>query len=135
MSSNILDKYSDFVNIKLSNPSSFFDEYITRLKELDEQGCDIARLDTAAQGMSAEAGEFEEIIKKIKYQGKPWVEDNIYHLKRELGDIIFYWMVACKGLEIDPIDVIKMNIEKLDARFVDEVFSIEASENRKKGDI
>ena len=40
---------------------------------------------TAAVGISAEGGEFMEIVKKMVFQGKPWNHDN-----RELGDVMWY---------------------------------------------
>ena len=132
---NFFSNYENFVSELLSNDSTNFENYIQRLKDLNEQGCDISRLDTAAQGMSAEAGEFEEIVKKIKYQSKPWNEDNIFHLKREMGDIIFYWIVGCLSLKIDPIEVVKMNVEKLESRYPSGSFDVLNSEIRKKGDV
>lgn len=131
----LLQNYSHFVDTLTSDESTIHSAYIARLNELHEQGCDIARLDTASQGLSAEAGEFEEIVKKIKYQGKPYDEDNIFHMQRELGDCIFYWLNACIALNIDPTDVIKMNVEKLEARYPGGSFDVEKSEIRKDGDI
>ena len=43
---------------------------------------------TAVLGLCAESGEFTEVVKKIVFQGKPVNEDNIFHLKRELGDVM-----------------------------------------------
>ncbi len=132
---NILKNYTHFVDTLTSDESTKFESYIARLTQLNEQGCDIARLDTASQGMSAEAGEFEEVVKKIKYQGKEYNEDNIFHMQRELGDIIFYWINACMALDIDPIKVIEMNVEKLESRYPSGSFDVHFSENRKDGDV
>jgi len=85
--------------------------------------------------MSAEAGEFTEIVKKIVFQGKPVNEDNLFHLKRELGDIMWYVSQACIGLDISLEEVIQMNFEKLSARYPEGSFSIERSENRVANDI
>ena len=54
------------------------------------------RLLTAALGLGSETGEFVEIVKKMFLQGKPPSEDNIFHMKRELGDIMWYWVTACE---------------------------------------
>ena len=130
-----LNKYVEFVDATTSLPSKNFSEFTTRLSELEQQGFHSERLLTAAVGMSAEAGEFTEVVKKIVFQGKPVNEDNLFHLKRELGDIMWYVAQACMGLDITIEEVVQMNFEKLSARYPDGAFSIEHSENRKDGDI
>ena len=128
-----LNKYVEFVNTTTSSPSKEHTPFIDRLLELRENGFPTERLLTAAVGMSAEAGEFTEIIKKIIFQGKPVTEENLFHLKRELGDIMWYVSQACIGLDISIEEVIQMNFEKLSARYPEGAFSIERSENRKEG--
>ena len=130
-----LNKYVDFVNTTTSQPSKEFSEFADRLNDLKIQGFPTERLLTAAVGMSAEAGEFTEIVKKIVFQGKPVNEENLFHLKRELGDIMWYVSQACLGLDISLEEVIQMNFEKLSARYPEGAFSIERSENRKEGDL
>jgi NTP pyrophosphatase (non-canonical NTP hydrolase) len=130
-----LNKYSKFVDTLTSSQSKDFEFYINSLKELHAVGCDIARLDTAVQGLSAEAGEAMEIVKKMKYQNKPWNEDNRFHLIREAGDIIFYWINLCISLGINPNEVIAENVKKLEARYPGGVFDPHYSENRKEGDL
>jgi NTP pyrophosphatase (non-canonical NTP hydrolase) len=130
-----LNKYVEFVNTTTSNPSKDHTSFIDRLLELREKGFPTERLLTAAVGMSAEAGEFTEIIKKIVFQGKPVNQENLFHLKRELGDIMWYVSQACIGLDISIEEVIQMNFEKLSARYPEGTFSIERSENRKEGDL
>ena len=130
-----LNKYVEFVDSTTSNPSKDHDAFIYRLQELEGQGFPTERLLTAAVGMSAEAGEFTEIVKKMVFQGKPVNDENLFHLKRELGDIMWYVAQACMALDISIDDVIKMNFEKLSARYPEGAFSIERSENRKEGDL
>ena len=130
-----LNKYVEFVDSTTSNPSKDHDAFIYRLQELEGQGFPTERLLTAAVGMSAEAGEFTEIIKKMIFQGKPVNDENIFHLKRELGDIMWYVSQACLGLDISLEEVIQMNFEKLSARYPEGTFSIERSENRVAGDL
>ena len=130
-----LNKYVEFVNETTSKPSKEFPEFADRLNDLKIQGFPTERLLTAAVGMSAEAGEFTEIVKKIVFQGKPVNQENLFHLKRELGDIMWYVSQACLGLDISLEEVIQMNFEKLSARYPEGAFSIERSENRKSGDI
>ena len=130
-----LNKYVEFVDSTTSKPSKDFSEFTARLGDLETQGFHTERLLTAAVGMSAEAGEFTEVVKKIIFQGKPVNEDNLFHLKRELGDIMWYVSQACMGLDITIEEVIQMNFEKLSARYPEGAFSIERSENRKEGDL
>lgn len=130
-----LNKYVEFVNVTTSKPSKEHTPFIDRLMELREEDFPTERLLTAAVGMSAEAGEFTEIIKKIIFQGKPVNQENLFHLKRELGDIMWYVSQACLGLDISLEEVIQMNFEKLSARYPEGAFSIERSENRVEGDL
>ena len=130
-----LNKYVEFVNTTTSQPSKDYVEFQERLAELAISGFPTERLLTAAVGMSAEAGEFTEVVKKIIFQGKPVTEENLFHLKRELGDIMWYVSQACIGLDISIEEVIQMNFEKLSARYPEGAFSIERSENRVEGDL
>ena len=132
-----LTKYSEFVAAVTSNPSNDMSAFRDRVVELAENVSDvnISLLITACMGLAAEAGEFIEIPKKILFQGKPLTEDNIIHMKKELGDTIFYWINACRALNIDPNEVIATNVEKLTARYPGGVFDAFYSENRLVGDI
>ena len=89
----------------------------------------------SAIGMAAEGGEFAEIPKKVCFQGKPLDEDTIFHAKRELGDIIWYWMNACRSLNLDPNEVIAENVNKLKSRYPGGEFDVHYSENRQEGDL
>jgi hypothetical protein len=136
MTKNIdLNKYKEFVDGVTSTPSKDLETMIARMRELDKQGADVPRMLTGGIGLSSEGGEFNEIIKKIVFHGKPYDEANIFHMKRELGDIIWYWTQACLGLGFDPNEVIAENVNKLEARYPGGVFSVWHSENRKEGDI
>ena len=130
-----LNKYIEFVNMTTSKPSKEHTPFIDRLMELRQEEFPTERLLTAAVGMSAEAGELTEIVKKIVFQGKPVNQENLFHLKRELGDIMWYVSQACIGLDISLEEVIQMNFEKLNARYPEGAFTIERSENRKSGDL
>ena len=130
------NKYIEFVRQTTSPASSDFAALLTRLTELEASAdADVPRLMTAAFGISAEAGEFTEIIKKIFLQGKPYNEDNVFHLKRELGDICWYIAQACMALDTTFEEVLQMNYEKLSARYPEGTFDIFRSENRVEGDL
>lgn len=130
------NKYIEFVRQTTSPASSDFAELLARLTELETSAdADVPRLMTAAFGISAEAGEFTEVIKKIFLQGKPYNEDNAFHLKRELGDICWYVAQACMALDTTFEEVLQMNYEKLSARYPEGTFDVFRSENRVDGDI
>ena len=109
--------------------------FVNRLRDLEGDDCEIHRLLTAAVGISAEGGEFMEIVKKIIFQGKPYNDDNIFHMKRELGDIMWYLAQACMALDTDFDELMDMNVEKLSARYPAGTFDVHYSENRKAGDV
>jgi NTP pyrophosphatase (non-canonical NTP hydrolase) len=129
------NKYIEFVRQTTSPASSEYSKLVDRLNELEGQGADVSRLMTAAFGMSAEAGEFTEVVKKIFLQGKPYNEDNIFHMKRELGDLCWYLAQACMALDISFEQVLEMNYEKLSARYPEGTFNVYRSENRVEGDL
>jgi NTP pyrophosphatase (non-canonical NTP hydrolase) len=145
MSNNQIDltKYTQFVEAVTSNPSNHFHIFQQRCEELNSQNgenvtgpsVNIPLLLTACLGLAAESGEFIEINKKIFFQGKPLNDENVYHLKRELGDIIWYWINACRALGYDPNEVIAENVKKLEARYPGGHFDASHSENRKEGDL
>jgi NTP pyrophosphatase (non-canonical NTP hydrolase) len=129
------NKYIEFVRQTTSPASSDFAKLLVRLTELETQDADVPRLMTAAFGMSAEAGEFTEIVKKIFLQGKPYNDANIEHLKVELGDILWYAAQACMALDVSFEEVLERNYLKLSARYPEGTFSVYKSENRVEGDI
>ena len=127
--------YTDFVTKVTSEPSIDLDALKKSFDEIEENsGIKTPRLLTEALGLGSETGEFVEIVKKMYLQGKPPSEDNIFHMKRELGDIMWYWVTACASLNLDPYEVISENQEKLAARY-GEKFEIERSEVREEGDL
>ena len=130
------NKYIEFVRQTTSPASSNYADLVSRLSQLEvEFDADVPRLMTAALGMTAEAGEFTEVVKKIFLQGKPYNEENVFHLKRELGDICWYLAQACMALNITFEEVLEMNYEKLSARYPEGSFDVYRSENRVEGDL
>jgi len=128
-----LNRYKEFVEQVTSDASNNTDDMVARLNELDN--INPALLLTAAIGLAAEGGEFAELPKKIVFQGKPCDEDTIFHMKRELGDIMWYWVNACRALGLDPNDVVEENVRKLESRYPGGKFDVHYSENRKSGDL
>jgi NTP pyrophosphatase (non-canonical NTP hydrolase) len=138
-----LSKYYDFVAAVTSEPSNDLTTFMNRCDELDANYTDgvhgpdinVPLLITACLGLAAESGEFCEIPKKMLFQGKPLNAENVFHMKRELGDIMWYWINACRALNLDPDDVIAENVNKLKARYPGGDFDPFYSENRQSGDL
>ena len=144
-----LQKYMEFVEAVTSKESNDLTAFMNRLDRLDANyeayGADgeyihgpsinVPLLLTGAVGLNSEAGELIEIVKKLLFQGKPLTEENLFHMKRELGDIMWYWINMCRALNLDPNEVIAENVRKLQARYPDGKFDVYLSENRKQGDL
>ena len=128
-------KYLEFVYGVTSAPSTDYVALMQRLNQLEAEDADVCKLLTAALGLTAESGEFTEVVKKIILQGKPYNEDNVFHMKRELGDICWYIAQACMALDTTFDEIIEMNVDKLQARYPGGSFDVHKSENRKDGDL
>ncbi len=129
------NEYSKFVDAVTSDESRDFIAFSDRIVSLDEKGANIERLLTGAVGINAEGGEVMEIVKKLIFQGKSWDEKNIYHLKRELGDVMWYVMQCLIALDSSMEEIVGMNVEKLKARYPGGEFDPYYSENRQEGDL
>lgn len=135
-----LNKYQEFVLTVTSDESKHAHAFQKRVEELCQYQEDQIKINpplllTAGIGLASETGEFNEIIKKMLFQGKPLNADNLFHMKRELGDIMWYWMNACTALGLDPNEVIDENVRKLEARYPGGTFDAHYSENRQEGDL
>ena len=130
------EKYIEFVKGVTSDPSLDYAAFLTRTNSLElQEDCNVTQLLTAALGLTAESGEFTEVVKKIIFQGKPYNEENVFHMKRELGDICWYLAQACMALDTTFDEVLEMNVDKLKARYPGGEFDVHQSENRKEGDV
>ena len=131
---DLLKDYQSFVNEVTSDQSKNLPDMINALEILKEQGVEPSRLLTAGIGMAGEVGEFNEIIKKCLFQGKAMDEERIIHLRKELGDVMWYIAQACLALDTNIEEIINMNTVKLESRYPGG-FDAFRSENRKEGDI
>jgi NTP pyrophosphatase (non-canonical NTP hydrolase) len=130
-----LDEYGKFVKFTTSDESLHTETLVDRLMDLHiHHNAEFSQLLTASIGMQAESGEFSEIIKKIVFQGKEFTEEERFHLMRELGDVLWYWVQGCTALGYTPQQVMEENIRKLEARYPDG-FEVVRSEIRAEGDI
>jgi len=131
-----LNKYAEFVEAITSPASNDLPSFINSVHRVAvNSDVNVPLLLTGAMGMCGEAGEFSEIIKKVVFHGKELTQEVHDHLVKELGDVIWYWTNTCRALGVSQEEVIVRNMEKLMPRYPGGVFSIDASENRKEGDI
>jgi|TARA_B110000444_G_scaffold247094_1_gene269320 NTP pyrophosphatase (non-canonical NTP hydrolase) len=130
----LLIDYQHFVDEVTSDASKDPDAFGDALDIIDEFGVPPERLITAAMGLSAESGEFIEIVKKCLFQGKPMDEHTVWHAKRELSDILWYLVQGCIALDTNLEEIIYINTEKLESRYPDGFDSFR-SENRIEGDL
>jgi transcriptional regulator with XRE-family HTH domain len=84
----------------------------------------------ALHGMVSEIGEFHGIYQKV-YQGHAAKDE---HLKKELGDLLWFIAEYCTARGWDLGEIAQMNIDKLKARYP-EGFEADKSLHRKAGDI
>ena len=141
----MINDYAKFVDTTTSRASKDTSTLTQRLGNLcgttGHKGEDrweemqVARLLTAVVGMMAESGEFAEVVKKKVFQADTqFTNEEIFHMKRELGDVLWYWVQGCMALGFTPEEVMKENIKKLEARYPNG-FEVVRSENRVEGDI
>lgn len=92
---------------------------------------DMGGIVMATMGLSGEVGELNDMIKKWIFHKS---DMDITHAKKELGDIL--WYVACMaesfGWSLD--EIMKMNIDKLKARYP-EGFDIDRANHKGKYDV
>lgn len=67
-------------------------------------------------GLSGEAGECADLIKKHLHHGHPLDREK---LMRELGDVMWYAALGCKVLGVTLEEVASQNIAKLQERYPD----------------
>ena len=141
----MINDYAKFVNTTTSDASRKTNVLANRVLNLrgnfsslnDEitEDVQVARLLTAVIGMMAESGEFAEVVKKKVFQADSQFSDQeIFHMKRELGDVLWYWCQGCMALGFTPEEVMQENIKKLEQRYPNG-FEVVRSEVRADGDI
>jgi NTP pyrophosphatase (non-canonical NTP hydrolase) len=95
-------EYSDFVGY--------------RAKRMEGPEAEIHNLLHAAVGVSGEAGELLDAIKKSWIYHKPLNDHNVME---ECGDALFYIQMICNHYGITITDLVEQNMEKLRKRYPD----------------
>lgn len=92
---------------------------------------DIPALINGVLGLTGEAGEVSDLVKKGIFHEKGLDMD---HIKKEVGDVCWYIALICKACCFDLDSVLEANVEKLKNRYPDG-FDVERANHRKAGDI
>ncbi len=111
----------DYISNAIKTESTDFQAMNQRLQNDGSK-----RLLHAGFGLSTEAGEFLDALKKHIFYGK---ELDRVNLREELGDLFWYMAIACDELDVPFEALMQRNIEKLKARY-GEKFSEEKAEKR-----
>ena len=134
MSQNLLKEYTIFVDKITSESSKSTKKMKERIDFINSSDVEVSRLLTAGIGLSGEVGEFNDIVKKCIFQGKELDDDVVNHLRKELGDIMWYVAQGCIALDTNIEEIIEMNTAKLKDRYPGG-FSEFRSDNRDEDDI
>ena len=92
---------------------------------------DLGGVLNACLGLAGEVGELNDMIKKWVFHEK---ELDKTHLKKELGDVMWYVAMMCQSMGWELDDVLQMNIDKLIARYPEGVDVVRAN-HREAGDV
>jgi len=132
---DFLKDYVNFVNNVTSEESRLKFPFRASLDRMENQfGTPPQRLITAALGLSAEAGEFGDLVKKCLFQGKELNKENRELMIKELGDVMWYLAQGCMALGVSIDEVLWANIDKLEKRYPNG-FEVAKSENRSQKDV
>ena len=92
---------------------------------------DLGDLINGIFGLMGETGEFADMIKKWIFHEH---ELDREHLRKEMGDIMWYVAMVCYSMGFNLDNIMEMNIDKLRARYPDG-FDVQRSQHRKVGDL
>lgn len=128
---------SDFIAVPLAevDPETKLDYTVVRYDNFVRQ---LLKGDTepmmklhAAIGISGEAGELLDAIKKVYIYGQPLTQDHIANIVEELGDLEFYMQAMRNLFSLSRNDILHANGIKLAKRYSQLTFSVQESVERK----
>lgn len=134
MSQVNLHAYQSFVEAITSEDSNDPEAFVRRIRALAAAGVNASLLNTAAIGLPSESGEFSDLVKKVLFHGKDLSDEVRNKLGKELGDVFWYWINACRALNFDPYQVIRGNVEKLQDRHPNGKFNVDFETSRTAAD-
>ena len=92
---------------------------------------DIGGVLNGCLGLAGEAGETLDMVKKWLFHEK---DLDLEHLKKELGDVMWYVAMLCDSFGFNLDEILQMNVDKLIARYPDG-FDPDKANNRAEGDV
>ena len=131
---SLLNDYINFVDTVTSPATKEMVDFNDSIDIMEEKSINPSRLLTASIGLYEEVGEFNDIVKKLLFQGKEIDDDTKSHLKSELGDICWYMAQALIALDSSWEEIFDINVGKLSDRYPGG-FDALKSASRKVGDI
>lgn len=84
-----------------------------------------------ALGLTGEAGEIADMVKKHLFQGHPI---DFEHMAKELGDVAWYIALTAHAIGNDLETILQMNVDKRRKRYPNG-FEAERSLHREEGDV
>lgn len=120
-------KCSDRVLFAIKDFESWRDRYGVEITSVKGLAYDPGALLNGALGLTGEAGEVADVIKKHIFHGHPL---DVIDLEKELGDVCWYLALLADTLALDLNHIMTRNVNKLRDRYP-EGFSESASINRK----
>ena len=94
-------------------------------------GEDTGTILNACLGLSGEVGEFNDMIKKWIFHNTPLDKE---HVKKEIGDVMWYVAMMCESFGFSLDDVMQTNVDELIARYPDG-FDTYRANHRAKDDV
>lgn len=88
-----------------------YESWVSTMISPHVQGQDM--MGWALLGLGAEAGECQGLAEKALRKNQAILPQKMIS---ELGDVLFYWMAVHIAADLDPLDTIKFNIDKLSTR-------------------
>lgn len=131
----LTDKHTDKITNEKENTTMTINEYqahaLRTESRITADPVPYIRVLEGLMGLNGEAGEAIDIMKKVLFQNHEFDRE---HLAKELGDIAWYLAIAADAIGYDLETILKMNVDKLKARYPDG-FNAEHSQNRSADDI
>lgn len=109
--------YSEFVAKLIKSPEEL-------LQNLTPEQMNLIHM---VMGISGEAGELLDAVKKFAIYNKPLDVNNVIE---ELGDLMFYIEGIKNALQISDAEILQRNVTKLSKRYTQLTYSDEAAINR-----
>ena len=128
-----IKEYMSFVNDVTSSFSKDDEVYLEKMNELKSKfNGNLSRMETSVAGIAGEAGEINDLWKKIKFHGLDWDDKQKDKMISEIGDMYWYLMQASMALGASPIEMMQKNLDKLKGRYANNKFDSKVTIDKEK---